>query len=80
MTWFGSLQWVITTDGFGCVSGVILQHTNTVGRCTERKVGVSTNLAKVISDRNMGGALPLCVVFPRLAVSRLEGVWWILIP
>lgn len=81
MTWFGSPQWVIRTDGFGCGScGVILQHTNTVGRCTERKVGVS-NLAKVISDRNMGGALPLCVVFPRrLAVSRLEGVWWILIP
>lgn len=83
MTWFGSPQWVIRTDGFGrgsCVSGVILQHTNTVGRCTQRKVGVS-NLAKVISDRNMGGALPLCVVFPRRrAVSRLEGVWWILIP
>lgn len=82
MTWFGSPQWVFRTDGLGCgrCSRVILQHRNAVGRCTQRKDSVK-NLAKIISNRNKGGALPLCVVFPRRpAVSRLEVFWWNLVP
>lgn len=70
MTWFGSPQRVFGTDGLGCgcCSRVISQRTDVVGRCTQSKVSV-----KVIPRRNKGGALPLCVVFPRRSNSQQIG-------